>query len=361
MSKIDDLIFIDETLSNIPAIIDNLPENSKWFKINSLTDGIQQIENVTKNYQNLYSIQIVSHGNSGSLSIGSASLSNQNIASYQTNFANIGNSLVKGGDLLIYACNVAADEDGKKLVTGIAEYTLADVAASIDLTGPTLLGGNSVLEFQTGKVTTPIINANTLSEALWSDNNIESDITTKALEDKLKEYNNDGTYTYLEMRTLLETAAQGGISADEYSDLKKAYQKIEAAKAFETDPVGSDSYVQYITYSAIHTHAANAKWSGGVTLKKDVQSLGNMHAGMSQDKATKLVKKWFYGEDLPMPYAGGDTANPSLSPKLKIGEYVTSTGPMFKADVDLTNSSTTAGVLVTADDMSQGKQALVGY
>ena len=159
------------------------------------------------------------------------SLTNSNLLAYQSNLSSIGESLSDSGDFLIYGCNVASGEDGKKLITGIAEYSLADVAASIDLTGPTDLGGDSVLEFHTGGITSPVISTESLSEVLWNDTTIASDISTQALEDKLKEYNNDSVYDYLEMRTLLETAAQGGITSAEFNDLKTAYQKIEAANA----------------------------------------------------------------------------------------------------------------------------------
>ena len=225
MSSVKHLIFIDENLSDISILIENLPENSEWFKLDNDTDGILQIENITKDYNNLESVQIVTHGNSGSLSVGSTSLTNSNLLAYQSNLSSIGESLSDSGDFLIYGCNVASGEDGKKLITGIAEYSLADVAASIDLTGPTDLGGDSVLEFQTGGITSPVISTEALSEVLWNDTTIASDISTQALEDKLKEYNNDSVYDYLEMRTLLETAAQGGITSAEFNDLKTAYQK----------------------------------------------------------------------------------------------------------------------------------------
>ena len=178
MSSVKHLIFIDENLSDISILIENLPENSEWFKLNNETDGILQIENITKDYNNLESVQIVTHGNSGSLSVGSTSLTNSNLLAYQSNLSSIGESLSDSGDFLIYGCNVASGEDGKKLITGIAEYSLADVAASIDLTGPTDLGGDSVLEFQTGGITSPVISTEALSEVLWNDTTIASDIST---------------------------------------------------------------------------------------------------------------------------------------------------------------------------------------
>ena len=83
MSLVKHLIFIDENLSDISILIENLPENSEWFKLDNDTDGILQIENITKDYNNLESVQIVTHGNSGSLSVGSTSLTNSNLLAYQ--------------------------------------------------------------------------------------------------------------------------------------------------------------------------------------------------------------------------------------------------------------------------------------
>ncbi|PQM55454.1 MAG: hypothetical protein CML39_08070, partial [Rhodobacteraceae bacterium] len=252
-------------------------------------------------------------------------------------------------------CNLAANENGEKLINGIAEYTLADVAASTDLTGSNAMGGDSDLEFRTGEVLTSVISMSGLTENLvWSDSDIDSQLQWPDLKTLMKSYNNDNVYTYEEMRTVLETAAAGGIHSLEFADLKKIYNTISGASEFATDPGSSDSYVQYITYGTIFPHVANAKWWGGATKLAQVETLGNMQANMSEAKATKLIKKWFYGEDLPMPVAGGDTANPDAA--ATVGVYKKSTGPMFKKDIDLASntSSTTAGILVTADDMAQG-------
>ena len=143
MTSAKHLVFIDENLSDIKFIIESLPEGSHWFTVSGSIDGISQIEKIAKDYKNLDSIQIVSHGNSGALAIGSTELTNHNLSHYQTSLSEIGRSLSSDGDLLIYGCNLAASENGEKLINGIAEYTLADVAASTDLTGSSDLGGDS--------------------------------------------------------------------------------------------------------------------------------------------------------------------------------------------------------------------------
>ena len=48
---------------------------------------------------------------------------------------------------------------------------------------------------------------------------------------------------------------------------------------------------------------------------------------MSEDKATKLIQKWFYGKDLHA-VAGGDTANPAWGGST-VGTYGTSNGTLL--------------------------------
>ena len=210
MSATQHLIFIDSELSDFSSIIENLPVGSTWFKIDGSSDGILEMESIAQNYSDLSSIQIVSHGTTGQLTLGSTVLSSSNLTTYESSLAEIGKSLSPSGDILVYGCNVASNDLGEKFIEGIAEYTLADVAASSNLTGPGDLGGDGVLEFQSGDVSASVINVENLSETLWSDSAIDSALTNANLATLMKSYNDGASeeYTYLEMRTLLEEALQ---------------------------------------------------------------------------------------------------------------------------------------------------------
>ena len=56
------------------------------------------------------------------------------------------------GDVLIYGCNLAESADGAALVNSLSKITGADVAASDDLTGNSILGGDWDLEYKTGEI-----------------------------------------------------------------------------------------------------------------------------------------------------------------------------------------------------------------
>ena len=53
MSATQHLIFIDSELLDFSAIIENLPAGSTWHKIDGLSDGIHQIEQIAKDYSDL--------------------------------------------------------------------------------------------------------------------------------------------------------------------------------------------------------------------------------------------------------------------------------------------------------------------
>ena len=61
-------------------------------------------------------------------------------------------ALAPDADLLVYGCNVAGGQWGFEFIQDLADITGADVAASVDLTGASALGGDWMLESSTGTI-----------------------------------------------------------------------------------------------------------------------------------------------------------------------------------------------------------------
>ncbi|MCC0177780.1 DUF4347 domain-containing protein [Waterburya agarophytonicola K14] len=148
------LIFIDTNLSNYQSLIPDGNEN-QVILIDSQQNGIEQITNVLEQYSNLASISIFSHGDEATIQLGDAYLSTANLDSYQTDLAAWGDALSPEGDLLLYGCNVGANNAGFDFINQVSSLTGADVAASDDLTGNFDLGGDWTLEVVTGNIETP--------------------------------------------------------------------------------------------------------------------------------------------------------------------------------------------------------------
>lgn len=117
-------------------------------------DGVTQISEVLKRYGQLDAVHLISHGGTGALQLGSASLDATSLGSRAAEVAAWGEAFSADGDWLIYGCDVAAGDVGADFVQRLSQLTRADVAASIDLTGNAALGGDWDLEFTAGQIDT---------------------------------------------------------------------------------------------------------------------------------------------------------------------------------------------------------------
>jgi hypothetical protein len=117
-------------------------------------DGVEQITETLARSQDLDAVHIVSHGSEGAVQLGSVSLSAGTLAAHADLMASWGNALASDADILFYGCDLAGGESGAAFVDSLAQLTGADVAASVDLTGSALLGGDWDLEYHSGAIET---------------------------------------------------------------------------------------------------------------------------------------------------------------------------------------------------------------
>ncbi|WP_052754354.1 PA14 domain-containing protein [Calothrix sp. 336/3] len=150
------LVFIDTAIADYESLAANITKGADVFLVDSRRDGIKQISQVLSQYKNISSVHIVSHGMSGGIQIGNTTIDGSNLKKYSKQLKQWSSHLATGADILLYGCNVAGNESGKKFVQQFSQLTQADVAASTDLTGNHKAGGDWDLEFQAGKITTTI-------------------------------------------------------------------------------------------------------------------------------------------------------------------------------------------------------------
>nr|WP_315258569.1 DUF4347 domain-containing protein [uncultured Duganella sp.] len=146
------VLFIDAGVLNAAALAAGVADDVLVVKLVSWRDGVEQIATVLRQYSGLDSVQIVSHGAEGQLQLGKTVLDGGNLAFYQDALREWGAALSDSGDLLLYGCDVAAGDSGLAFIDSLALATSADVAASTDTTGSTLLGANWELERSTGSI-----------------------------------------------------------------------------------------------------------------------------------------------------------------------------------------------------------------
>lgn len=156
-TTITSLVFVDSTVANGSELADevkrlNGESNVRVVFLDSSQDGIEQMNDVISESGNIESVHVFSHGNRQGMQLGSTWLTAESVTSYASLIAGWSDSLTGDADLLFYGCDLAASESGRELLESIADLTGADIAASDDLTGHALRGGDWDLEFQVGDV-----------------------------------------------------------------------------------------------------------------------------------------------------------------------------------------------------------------
>ncbi|HEY9910183.1 MAG TPA: DUF4347 domain-containing protein, partial [Thermosynechococcaceae cyanobacterium] len=146
------LLFIDSTVSDYQQLVAGVAPGTEVHVLTSAQDAVTQITNTLLGRSGIDSLQIVSHGEAGGLDFGSSGLNWKDLPGYAAQVQSWGKALTVGADLLLYGCNVAQGKVGKAFVNLLSQLTGADVAASDNLTGNTVLGGDWKLEYQTGAI-----------------------------------------------------------------------------------------------------------------------------------------------------------------------------------------------------------------
>jgi Domain of unknown function (DUF4347)/FG-GAP-like repeat len=146
------VLFIDAGVEDMQTLIEGAKAGTEVHLLQPGQDAIAQITNTLLGRSEIESLQIVSHGRSGGLKLGESWLDLQNLSGFVGQLKSWGTALSDSADILLYGCDIAKTAIGKTFVNQLAQATGADVAASEDLTGSALLGGDWELEYQTGSI-----------------------------------------------------------------------------------------------------------------------------------------------------------------------------------------------------------------
>ena len=142
------ILFIDSQVNGYEDLISQVAD-SEVVILDRSQNGIAQITAALSQYQNISSVQIISHGDVGNLQIGSTNLSLDNLSDYTAELKQWSQHLSKDADILLFGCNIGAELE---FVQSLSEMTEADIAASNDLTGYEDLNGDWQLETSIGNI-----------------------------------------------------------------------------------------------------------------------------------------------------------------------------------------------------------------
>lgn len=147
------VVFVDSAVPEIDSLLDAInKDQTEIFVVDAQTDAIAEITQTLKSYGDLSSVQIISHGSSGQLSLGGESITEQSLLDEKHAIASWSDALNIDGDILLLGCDVASGDAGIRFVEQLARLAGSDVAASTDKTGHARSGGDWELEYVVGDI-----------------------------------------------------------------------------------------------------------------------------------------------------------------------------------------------------------------
>ncbi|RZL10805.1 MAG: DUF4347 domain-containing protein, partial [Rubrivivax sp.] len=158
-----ELVFVDMGIDQAETLLADLATQQAQgraltvVRIEAGADGIDVITHYLSHQPpecRFDAVHVLSHGDGQGLTLGAARLDNAAMVARLNEMSRWQHGLSEGADLLFYGCDLSSTEAGRLLVGGLSQLTGADVAASDDLTGASLLGGDWDLEYQVGQVDT---------------------------------------------------------------------------------------------------------------------------------------------------------------------------------------------------------------
>uniref|UniRef100_UPI0035644A97 DUF4347 domain-containing protein n=1 Tax=Novipirellula sp. TaxID=2795430 RepID=UPI0035644A97 len=158
-----EVVFVDTTAEDYEQLLSDLLSQKQDGRrveivlLDSERDGIEQISETLDKLDSIDAVHFVTHGTDRAVKLGGTWLQLDNLDQYAPQFANWGDSLASGGDLLFYGCDLASADAGQQILNWMHTLTGADVAASTDATGNALLGGNWVFEYELGSIETGVV------------------------------------------------------------------------------------------------------------------------------------------------------------------------------------------------------------
>ncbi|MBW4648779.1 MAG: DUF4347 domain-containing protein [Kastovskya adunca ATA6-11-RM4] len=147
-----EIVFIDSRVEDYQSLVAGVKPGTEVVILDSMRDGVAQITEALAGRTGISSVHVVSHGTSGSLQLGSTQLNAGNLPAYSNQLQQWASALTPDADILLYGCNVASSEHGAAFVQKLSQLTAADVAASNNLTGSVIFGGDWDLEVNTGEI-----------------------------------------------------------------------------------------------------------------------------------------------------------------------------------------------------------------
>lgn len=152
LNPVVELVILDVDVENKHVFYNRSRPGVEIVELSFGENGLDQIEAILSRYSKLHAVHIVSHSVDGQVQLGGKWFDSSAVSTHVDFIASLNASVVVGGDLLFYGCNLASGEKGNDFLDILYRSTHLDIASSDDLTGNSSSGGDWDLEIRRGDV-----------------------------------------------------------------------------------------------------------------------------------------------------------------------------------------------------------------
>lgn len=146
-----EIVFVEDNVRDIDTLLQGIGNGREVHILDSSKDGLKQMADILAGRKDIDALHLISHGKEASVNLGGLILDQANINNHAAELKTIGDALSKDGDILLYGCDIGANQ-GKAFIDQLALITGADIAASKDLTGGKPFNANWDLEVNSGSI-----------------------------------------------------------------------------------------------------------------------------------------------------------------------------------------------------------------
>jgi hypothetical protein len=162
------VLVVSGYLPNLPELQSALGDVARIHVLEGSGDALAEIDAILSDYDQVSELHVVTHGRAGALVVGDEVIDRERLAERTAALSGWTDAMRSGADLLLYGCDIGAEQTGRVFVDSLSTLTGADIAASDDTTAAPADGGDSELEVEVGKVSAaPLLTADILDELAW--------------------------------------------------------------------------------------------------------------------------------------------------------------------------------------------------
>merc|ERR1712178_23936 len=120
------LVLIDGNVDHPQQLKEGVARGTSTIILDPNQDGVEQISKILATHTNIDSVHLVSHGWSGGLQLGNSELSLDTFEQYLSQVGTWAKKLT-GASLLLYGCQVALGEQGRRFLERLRQVTGANI------------------------------------------------------------------------------------------------------------------------------------------------------------------------------------------------------------------------------------------